>query len=1212
MSVFNFGNPGNSADKAFFESTVPGFGFNGGIGVTYVMQDDLTFDNVENFLLDDDLFVDNGNIFDGNGKTIYLNTSLPSGSCKNLFVGVNGTIKNLRVVQMTTNVFLLSSAWVCGWTGVGGTTVTIDNCHVECFNINGYGIGSICGDLAGSGVGGYCLVKNCTAAIQTTPVGTAFNIDSGGIVGRSAGSDGGLCEIVNCKAIITSTIYGYRTGGIVGGYAAQNGGTCIVTNCVAEVNTIHNASGGIVGGYAGFNGGTCIVTNCYRKGSILPDLALVANDYRGQGGIIGGFAGVGTGGSKIIVSNCFYSGNITSLRSGGITGENFCYNVSSTGKIFNCVSSCAINATLCSGVFGALVSGVTSTVLVANCIIDALISLSFISTSYAFGGRYASILNCFYNDTNGALKYPPATAGIIDTNNNPYTSIDNVDLSPNYYGNQIFLRYAPTPHVATVLSFVFVANNDHPVPNTGTEYEQSELTPTQNGNLRRMGIFGIETYLGTLPGIETVVFWLPNANVSQGKYEAFLIRNHAKIGDLVEYKYIDVDNTTDSNIYTANINFNNQPFDEEFYIRNIGLSSSVIDGSNTGANADKVFFETTVSGSGFNGATNTTFTLSGDLILDYVENYTIIDITDNNVFDGNGYTITLQSNESAHFPGLFNILNGTVNNLKVIIGTHSGLHLTNKCGWIGGGYCGYGVGKNCLIQNCFTSFDETTGDYDSIGGIVGSNAGGLTGICRIINCQSNCNISGIGSGGIVGDNASNEDGLCEIFNCQHSGSLIGFNCGGIVGQYACGSPPSTAGKVIIANCNNIGILYGSGSGGIAGSNFGYNDQSIAKIFNCVCDGEINDICGGIVGVNAGNDQIGSVCLISHCMSTAYAILAFETLASGIVCSDAINVTLESCLHNEKLNPYGPTTGTVIENNTYASTTLKILNLSPSYEGYQVIFRYETGINTVAITSSSETFSEDNSHPSSLSATEYEQSYLSSFSKPYTVGTFTIDPFNGNLPSIENVVFWLPNANTSSGSYKVFNDADDAHLGDLIEFKSADVDNSINSNLYTASIDFGSDTSPMNFYIQNFSLVCVHEDTHVLTQNGFTKIKDIRSGDIVYDNINNEHKIIHNIKLNITNEYVSISKNSLGENKPQNDLLIKECHPLLIDNNEIECQKLVNNSTIRNIITDNKYFIYTLVTEKRVFINMENLYVCTWKVDDWNKYSVENKIPYIKM
>jgi alpha-tubulin suppressor-like RCC1 family protein len=144
-----------------------------------------------------------------------------------------------------------------------------------------------------------------------------------------------------------------------------------------------------------------------------------------------------------------------------------------------------------------------------------------------------------------------------------------------------------------------------------------------------------------------------------------------------------------------------------------------------------------------------------------------------------------------------------------------------------------------------------------------------------------------------------------------------------------------------------------------------------------------------------------------------------------------------------------------------------------------------------------------------------------------------------------------------------------------------------------------------------AVLCVHPDSLVRTKRGLLPIKDVVSGDIVYSN-NNEVEVKNNIMiLRPTDEFVMIAKNALGKNVPQNDLYIKVGHPIMRRHREYKCEDLINKSSIKLVKLPEKVFVYTLCTEKRVFVDIENLAVCTWREEDLNAEIAKGKFTFTK-
>ena len=141
-----------------------------------------------------------------------------------------------------------------------------------------------------------------------------------------------------------------------------------------------------------------------------------------------------------------------------------------------------------------------------------------------------------------------------------------------------------------------------------------------------------------------------------------------------------------------------------------------------------------------------------------------------------------------------------------------------------GGIAGYG---SCNIENCYVS--GIIKSYNSTGGIIGSNAGGI-----IIKCVSDVNIQGeYRTGGIAGECIFNS----TITDCYSLGSVYSSNydTGGLIG-YVSNSE--------VLNSYSIGKVVSAGAniGGLIGRNESSN------ITSCFWDVEIsglNESAGGI-------------------------------------------------------------------------------------------------------------------------------------------------------------------------------------------------------------------------------------------------------------------------------------------------------------------------------------------------------------------------------
>jgi alpha-tubulin suppressor-like RCC1 family protein len=133
-----------------------------------------------------------------------------------------------------------------------------------------------------------------------------------------------------------------------------------------------------------------------------------------------------------------------------------------------------------------------------------------------------------------------------------------------------------------------------------------------------------------------------------------------------------------------------------------------------------------------------------------------------------------------------------------------------------------------------------------------------------------------------------------------------------------------------------------------------------------------------------------------------------------------------------------------------------------------------------------------------------------------------------------------------------------------------------------------------------SIYCVHQDNLVRTKRGYIPIKEVVAGDTVYDEHNQEVTVKYNIKLMKPNrEYVRIEKDALGINVPMNDLLMVRGHPVKHNDLEIECERFVGvNPKVTEVTLNSGSYVYCLCTDDRIYVDIENVPVCTRAHADW--------------
>jgi len=148
------------------------------------------------------------------------------------------------------------------------------------------------------------------------------------------------------------------------------------------------------------------------------------------------------------------------------------------------------------------------------------------------------------------------------------------------------------------------------------------------------------------------------------------------------------------------------------------------------------------------------------------------------------------------------------------------------------------------------------------------------------------------------------------------------------------------------------------------------------------------------------------------------------------------------------------------------------------------------------------------------------------------------------------------------------------------------------------------------------VICLHQETLVQSINGNKKIMDIVEGDFIIDHKGTPVKVLYNIYFGkkVTN-FVRISENSLDNNVPSQDILIRKEHPILYKGKTVDPLKLSKKLGIQDKIHEINVTvptnIYSLCTEEKTFVMMQGLPIQTWSNRDWIEYSNKSNIQWFK-
>ncbi len=76
-----------------------------------------------------------------------------------------------------------------------------------------------------------------------------------------------------------------------------------------------------------------------------------------------------------------------------------------------------------------------------------------------------------------------------------------------------------------------------------------------------------------------------------------------------------------------------------------------------------------------------------------------------------------------------------------------------------------------------------------------------------------------------------------------------------------------------------------------------------------------------------------------------------------------------------------------------------------------------------------------------------------------------------------------------------------------------------------------------------------------------------------------------------------------------DLLIREGHTILYEEQEVPVEALLGKPGIEKIILEQPKFVYTLVTNNKEFVSVQNVMVSTWSARAWNQEVIARKLQF---
>jgi len=223
--------------------------------------------------------------------------------------------------------------------------------------------------------------------------------------------------------------------------------------------------------------------------------------------------------------------------------------------------------------------------------------------------------------------------------------------------------------------------------------------------------------------------------------------------------------------------------------------------------------------------------------------------------------------------------------------------------------------------------------------------------------------------------------------------------------------------------------------------------------------------------------------------------------------------------------------------------------------------------------------------------------------PPASGTTTlVGPLNYQTPAVyvELDILTIGNQNFAYG----LSDESNPNVNNLY---------SIDLNSPSATLIGPIDTLDSSISISGFAVIsanvpCLHPETQVLTAKGKVSIDNLKAGSQVYDYKGESVRLVNNIRFQPSTTFYNIKANALAFKMPEKDLLIRENHPILYKGKEIDAkalQKELGKAKVKKVKLNESVYVWSLCTEERTFVMMENVPVATWSNSDllnMNKYN----------
>ena len=118
-------------------------------------------------------------------------------------------------------------------------------------------------------------------------------------------------------------------------------------------------------------------------------------------------------------------------------------------------------------------------------------------------------------------------------------------------------------------------------------------------------------------------------------------------------------------------------------------------------------------------------------------------------------------------------------------------------------------------------------------------------------------------------------------------------------------------------------------------------------------------------------------------------------------------------------------------------------------------------------------------------------------------------------------------------------------------------------------------------------ICYHENTQVLTKEGYKNVKELKRGDLIKTYHNDYQPLAKLIKtMNLTQEFILFPKDSITKGVPNEDFMITRGHPIFYKDDYYLSENFLNDKI--KVVIDKSPYMYHLMFDTHEVIYTNNL------------------------